>query len=68
MSDLQDIIASSSVRAFNAGHRSGYTEGSNAKDKMLRELIIQNLMADGVLRTNLDVQLLDRVVEIVEES
>jgi hypothetical protein len=68
MSDLQDIIASSSVRAFNAGHRAGYQEGSNATDKMLRELVIQNLMADGVLSTNLDVELLERVVEIVEES
>jgi hypothetical protein len=68
MSDLQDIIASSSVRAFNAGHRTGYQEGSSATDKMLRELVIQNLMTDGVLSTNLDVELLERVVEIVEES
>ena len=68
MSDVQDIIASSSVRAFNAGHRTGYAEGSNATDKMLRELILQNLLSDAVLSTNLDVELLERVTEIVEES
>jgi hypothetical protein len=29
MSDLQDIIASSSVKAFNAGYAAGILEGQN---------------------------------------
>lgn len=64
MSDLQDIIASSSVRAFNAGYRTGSQEVS---DK-LRQEIIQNVIADAVISTNADVDTLERIVKIVEES
>lgn len=64
MSDLQDIIASSSVRAFNAGYRTGCQEVS---DK-LRQEIIQNVIADAVISTNADVDTLQRIVKIVEES
>lgn len=64
MSDLQDIIASSTVRAFNAGYRSGSRE---ARDK-LRQEIIQNVIADAVISTNADVDTLERIVKIVDES
>lgn len=64
MSDLQDIIANSTIRAFNAGYRTGSQE---IGDK-LRQEIIQNLIADAVICTNADVDTLQRVVQIVEKS
>lgn len=64
MSDLQDIIANSTVRAFNAGYRTGSQE---VGDK-LRQEIIQNVIADAVISTNADVDTLQRIVKIVEES
>ena len=68
MSDLQDIIASSSIRAFNAGYRCGYDTATREISEQLRQGIIKNLLADGVISTNADVSLLKRVVEIVEAS
>jgi hypothetical protein len=68
MSDLQDIIATSSIRAFNSGYRSGYESATRDTAEQLRQGIIKNLLADGVISTNADVSLLERVVEIVEAS
>jgi hypothetical protein len=68
MSDLQDIIANSSIRAFNLGYRSGYESATRDTAEQLRQGIIKNLLADGVISTSADVNLLERVVEIVEAS
>jgi hypothetical protein len=68
MSELQDIIATSSIRAFNSGYRSGYESATRDTAEQLRQGIIKNLLADGVISTNADVTLLERVVEIVEAS
>lgn len=68
MSDLQDIIATSSIRAFNSGYRAGYDSATRETSQELRQGIIKNLLADGVISTNADVSLLERVVEIVEAS
>lgn len=68
MSDLQDIIANSSIRAFNSGYRSGYESATRDTAEELRQGIIKNLLADGVISTSADVSLLERVVEIVEAS
>jgi hypothetical protein len=68
MSDLQDVIASSSIRAFNSGYVRGYDCATREVSKDLREMIIKNLIADGVISTNADVGLLERVVEIIEAS
>ena len=50
------------------GYARGYEKGSREMSEFVREMIIKNLMADAVIRTNLDVQLLEAIVEIVEES
>jgi hypothetical protein len=68
MSDLQDVIATSSIRAFNSGYVRGYDSATREVSKDLREMIIKNLIADGVISTNADVGLLERVVEIIEAS
>ena len=68
MSDLQDVIATSSIRAFNSGYVRGYDSATREVSKDLREMIIKNLIADGVISTNADVGLLERVVEIIEKS
>jgi hypothetical protein len=68
MSDLQDVIASSSIRAFNSGYIRGYDAASRQVSEDLRQGIIKNLLADGVISTNADVTVLERVVEIVEAS
>lgn len=64
MSDLQDIIAASTVRAYNAGYRQGSIEAITE----LRQHIIENVVADAVISTNVDVNTLERVVKIVDES
>jgi hypothetical protein len=68
MSELQDVIASSSIRAFNCGYARGYDYATREVSEDLRQKIIKNMLADGVISTNATVDLLERVVEIVEES
>lgn len=68
MSDLQDVIASSSIRAFNSGYVKGYDTATREVSEELRQGIIKNLLADGVISTNVDVTILERVVGIVEAS
>lgn len=55
-------------RRWWAGFAKGYEHGARDTSAELREKIIRNLVSDAVLRTNADVMLLERVVEIVEES
>lgn len=68
MSDLQEVIASSSIRAFNSGYIKGYDTATREISEELRQGIIKNLLADGVISTNADVDLLERVVGIIEAS
>lgn len=68
MSDLQEVIASSSIRAFNSGYIKGYDTATREVSEQLRQGIIKNLLADGVISTNADVDLLERVVGIIEAS
>lgn len=50
------------------GYARGYEKGSREMSQFVREMIIKNLLADAVISTNADTQILERVVEIVEES
>ena len=50
------------------GYARGYAKGSREMSQFLREMIIKNLIADAVISTNLDVEMLERVVKIIEES
>jgi len=55
-------------RRWWAGYSKGWEKGSRDTSLELRQRIIENLLSDAVLSTNADVTLLERVVEIVEES
>lgn len=46
----------------------GYEKGSADMAEHLREMIIANLIMDGVISTTVDVDILERVVEIVENT
>lgn len=68
MSDLQEVIASSSIRAFNSGYANGYQNGTLDTSEELRKKLIKNVIADAVISTCADVRILERVVEIIEET
>jgi flagellar biosynthesis/type III secretory pathway protein FliH len=44
----------------------GYHKGSNDMEKYLRQLLIKEIINDAVLSTNADVDMIERVVEIIE--
>jgi hypothetical protein len=46
----------------------GHEKGSREANQLVREKIIQNLLADAVIITNADLRILERVVKIIEES
>jgi hypothetical protein len=50
------------------GYARGYAKGSREMSQFVREMIIKNLLSDAVIITNADLRILERVVEIVEES
>ncbi len=54
--------------AWVDGYSRGYAKGSREMSQFVRESIIKNLQADAVISTNADVKILERVVEIIEES
>lgn len=50
------------------GYARGYEKGSREMSQFVRDIIIKNLLADAVISTNADLKILERVVEIIEES
>jgi hypothetical protein len=54
--------------AWVDGYARGYAKGSREMSQFVREMIIKNLLADAVITTNADVEILERVVKIIEES
>jgi hypothetical protein len=55
-------------RIFVDGYSMGFTRGHSDATELTKERIIQALLQDAVVRMTLDTSLLERVVEIVEES
>lgn len=53
---------------WTSGYARGYEKGSREMSQFVRDMIIKNLLADAVITTNADVRILERVIEIVEES
>ena len=56
------------AQVWAEGYARGYEKGSREMSQFVREIIIKNLLADAVIITNADLRILERVVEIVEES
>ncbi len=52
--------------AFGRGFARGYEQGSKDMTEYLTEQVIYSLNQDAVLRTSVDVDTLERVVEIIE--
>jgi hypothetical protein len=57
MSDLQDIIASSSVKAFNAGYAAGILEGQNRALEAAKFVQFDHHDLDVVAITDLEEEL-----------
>jgi hypothetical protein len=57
---IRDIIVRSSVE--------NYTKGWQGAEKHLKDQIIKGIVNDGVISTNVDVDHLERIVRIVEET
>ena len=55
-------------RIFVDAYSMGFTRGHSDATEWTKERIIQALLQDAVVRMTLDTSLLERVVEIVEES
>ena len=51
---------------FAKGYARGFEQGSAEMKEYLTEQIIYSLNQDAVLRTNIDVDMLERVVEVIE--
>jgi hypothetical protein len=57
---IRDIIVRSSVE--------NYTKGWAGAEKHLKDSIIKAVVNDGVISTNVDVDHLERIVRIIEET
>ena len=52
--------------AYGRGFAKGYAQGAKDMTEYLTEQVIYSLNQDAVLRTSVDVDTLERVVEIIE--
>jgi type VI protein secretion system component VasK len=57
---LKDLIVRSYVE--------NYTKGWDAAMKHLKDSIVKGIVNDGVISTNVDVDHLERIVRIIEET
>ena len=57
---LKDLIVRSYVDNYNKGWQGA--------DKHLKDAIIKGIVNDGVISTNVDVNHLERIVRIIEET
>ena len=53
--------------AFGRGFAKGYVQGTKEMADYLTEQIIYSINQDAVLRTSVDVDTIERVVEIIEQ-
>ena len=57
---IRDIIVRSSVE--------NYTKGWQGAEKHFKDEVIRGIVNDGVISTNVDVNHLERIVRIIEET
>ena len=57
---LKDIMVRTTVQ--------NYTEGWQAAEKHFKDSMIKGIVNDGVISTNVDVDHLERIVRIIEET
>lgn len=66
--DWAERIQRSRIRKYQKGYADGYVTGARETSDFVRRMIIKNILNDAVLTTNTDTLIIERVVEIVEES
>lgn len=54
------------TQAYGRGYAKGYEQGAKEMADYLTEQMIYSINQDAVLRTNADVDTLERVVEVIE--
>jgi hypothetical protein len=54
------------TEAFGRGFAKGYVQGTKEMNEYLTEQIIYSINQDAVLRTTVDVDTIEKVVEIIE--
>ena len=54
------------TRAFDRGYAKGYEQGAKEMAEYFSQQVIYSINQDAVLRTNADVDTLERVVEVIE--
>jgi hypothetical protein len=64
--DWAERILRGRTKAFAKGYGKGYERGAKDMAEYLTEQVIYSLNKDAVLSTTIDVDTLERVVEIVE--
>ena len=64
--DWAERISRGRTKAFGKGYAKGYEEGAKDMAEYLTEQVIYAINQDAVLRTNADVDTLERVVEVIE--
>jgi flagellar biosynthesis/type III secretory pathway protein FliH len=64
--DWAERILRGRTKAFGRGYAKGYEQGAKEMVEYLTEQIIYSINQDAVLRTNADVDTLERVVEVIE--
>jgi ubiquinone biosynthesis protein UbiJ len=64
--DWAERISRGRTKAFSRGYAKGYEEGAKDMAEYLTEQVIYAINQDAVLRTNADVDTLERVVEVIE--
>ena len=55
-------------KQWGLAYAKGYEVGSRESTAFLRDMIIRNLLNDAVMTTNADTFIVERIVEIIEES
>ena len=53
---------------YKRGYIAGYRAGSRESTDFLRQMIIKNVLNDSLITTNTDTVVVERFVEIVENS
>jgi hypothetical protein len=65
---LDKITKHRNTKYWASGYAKGYVTGSRESTDFLRQMIIKNLLNDAVMTTNADTFIVERIVEIIEES
>lgn len=64
--DWAERIQRGRTKAFAKGYAKGYLHGTRDARRQLIDILINDILDDAVLQTNLDVDHLERIIEIID--